>query len=642
MKTQTCKTAAVMGLISRGPASALVTAGRAVSNLDTGIAGREQLRYIHIEHILPDERNFYELSDIDELAASIEFAGLQQPLRVRPGEEEGSYVIVSGHRRHAALKQLSAESQEGYERYSQVPCIVERPSGCSSEVEAMLQELRLIYGNSGTRRMSPAETSRQAERVETLLYQLKEAGVEFPGRMRDHVAEACRVSAPKLARLKVIREGLVPAYMDLFQSDKLPESAAYALARLPEEMQYRVLRACPEPPAGVYLELIHKKYQEGWRWDPNLICPDGTACNGGDRFLRHDCENYCNPCGGKTCCLECSEANRSNCSCNRMCAKAKAQRKERANETKTARVERLAENGRKYQEQTEINAQRLAPLLTAAGLEGSETISWRGYRPGIKVSTILEWAGGVFDDPANWTEAELDPQIGDSRNMAKLAKRLDCSTDYLLGLTDDPRTVETVDREEEVVVQDSMEKFAKQVDTWDDLAQMLDCVAEPDLAVRRICWEDSGRPPLENALILTYQLTNNGPQYRPAIWDGSKFTSPDHRRELTGLQYTHWLEIPVPASGVVCEISTLPGDQPGTNSWMPGDANPTENSEVVAEWDLGDGGPLFRSLGWFDGVDIRLGNGGMKPDGKVVRWFQLPPVGKNVFELDTDGADVDD
>ena len=33
-------------------------------------------------------------------------------------------------------------------------------------------------------------------------------GQEFPGRMRDQVAKACKVSAPKLARLKVIREKL--------------------------------------------------------------------------------------------------------------------------------------------------------------------------------------------------------------------------------------------------------------------------------------------------------------------------------------------------------------------------------------------------------------------------------------------------
>lgn len=172
-----------------------------VSDLDIGADGsREQIEYIDIDLIHPDERNFYELPGIPDLAANIEFAGLQQPLRVRPDPKKaGHYIIASGHRRHAALNLLV---KEGQERFRLVACIVEKSSGQTSEVEIMLQELKLIYGNSDTRQMSSADISKQAERVEILLYQLKEAGVEFPGKMRDHVAEACKVSASKLARLK--------------------------------------------------------------------------------------------------------------------------------------------------------------------------------------------------------------------------------------------------------------------------------------------------------------------------------------------------------------------------------------------------------------------------------------------------------
>ena len=91
------------------------------------------------------------------------------------------------------------------------------------EASQELRELRLILANSSTRVLSPAEVSKQAQRVELLLYQLKEQGYEFPGRMRDQVAAACQVSAPKLARLKVIRERLIPAYLEVFDRNKLPE-----------------------------------------------------------------------------------------------------------------------------------------------------------------------------------------------------------------------------------------------------------------------------------------------------------------------------------------------------------------------------------------------------------------------------------
>ena len=89
-----------------------------VSKLDTGITpdGREQIEYIDIALIDPDPNNFYELTDIDELAASIELLGIQQPLRVRDEEDKpGRVMIVSGHRRRAALELLVKEGKEMYD-----------------------------------------------------------------------------------------------------------------------------------------------------------------------------------------------------------------------------------------------------------------------------------------------------------------------------------------------------------------------------------------------------------------------------------------------------------------------------------------------------------------------------------------------
>ena len=140
--------------------------------------------------------------------------------------------------------------------------------------------------------------------MELLLYQLKEEGYEFPGRMRDQVAAACKVSAPKLARLKVIREHLIGQYMALFEKDKLPEQTAYALARLPAAFQERLSSVCQEPPAGYAVERLLNHYEGGWRWEPDLQCPDGKACRRGDTFLRHDAEGHYgnHMCGGLTCC----------------------------------------------------------------------------------------------------------------------------------------------------------------------------------------------------------------------------------------------------------------------------------------------------------------------------------------------------
>ncbi|MFQ7450527.1 MAG: ParB/RepB/Spo0J family partition protein [Flavonifractor plautii] len=214
--------------------AAVGTAGN-VSKLDTS---REAIEYISLDKLEADPGNFYRLTGLEDLAANIELCGLQQPVRVRP-TEGGRYMIVSGHRRRAALALLAKEDPE---RWAAVPCLVER-----DEVSPELRELRLILANSSTRVLSPAEVSKQAQRVETLLYQLKEQGYAFPGRMRDQVAAACKVSAPKLARLKVIREHLIPIYLEHFDRNVLSEQTAYALARMETALQERLANMLAEP-----------------------------------------------------------------------------------------------------------------------------------------------------------------------------------------------------------------------------------------------------------------------------------------------------------------------------------------------------------------------------------------------------------
>ena len=199
--------------------------GDALKAVSAAGTDREQIEYIELNRIEEDPRNFYLLSGIDELAANIELCGLQQPLRVRPIEGTDHFILVSGHRRRAAIAALA---QEDADRWNQVACIVERDA-----ISPTLQQLRLIYANAHTRKMTPAETSRQAEEVTSLLYQLKEEGYEFPGRMRDHVAEAVGVSKSKLARLKVIRENLDPSWVDAWEDGTLTEAQAYALAQMP-------------------------------------------------------------------------------------------------------------------------------------------------------------------------------------------------------------------------------------------------------------------------------------------------------------------------------------------------------------------------------------------------------------------------
>ncbi len=281
-----------------------------VSDPDTG---REQIEYIDVDLLDRDPNNFYDLSQLDALADNIATVGLQQPVRVRDGQD-GHVVIVSGHRRTAAIRKLV---EEGRTDLREVPCIREKSAG-----SAALQELRLIYANSDTRDLSSSEIGRQADRVRALLYQLQEEGHEFPGRMRDHVAEACKISRTKLARLDAIRNNLAPnirkAYWEGPKDKSLTENTAYELSRLPVEMQNGIVSAyttyAGSNSCGLrYLSAdtvtrIAKEAEE--IRSRKTKCPCGGSCTYQEGQVarvmeRRVKDKWCyNPCSGK-CCADC-------------------------------------------------------------------------------------------------------------------------------------------------------------------------------------------------------------------------------------------------------------------------------------------------------------------------------------------------
>ena len=198
-----------------------------VPGVDTGL---EQIEYIPIDKIDPDDRNFYSVGDVSELAASIEMVGLQQPLRVRSGER-GHVTVVSGHRRRAAILLIRDGGSTMFERG--VPCIRER-----GDVSKEWQELRLIYGNSATRILSASEISIQSEKVAEILAKLEEQGVKFPGRTRDHVAAILQTSKSRIGRLHAIRANLVPELLQEFDGRRLGETVAYRLSQEEATVQH--------------------------------------------------------------------------------------------------------------------------------------------------------------------------------------------------------------------------------------------------------------------------------------------------------------------------------------------------------------------------------------------------------------------
>ena len=187
--------------------------------------------------ITENSRNFYDCSNVEDLADSIALNGLMDPLTVyHIGGEYDSYRLLSGHRRLRAIKALNTRPEQK-EKWVTVPCmVVPRPENDAREM------LMLIQANSTGRVLSPREMSRQAEELTKALTELKKQGVQLPGRMRDAVAAAMNMSSSKLARVQAINNNLVvPGFQRAYQEGKMPEAVAYDLSQLDEGEQYKAL-----------------------------------------------------------------------------------------------------------------------------------------------------------------------------------------------------------------------------------------------------------------------------------------------------------------------------------------------------------------------------------------------------------------
>ncbi len=406
---------------------------QAVSKSDTG----RELMQVDIDDLASNEANFYAVDEdkLEDLKNSIALSGIMDPPTVTPAED-GKYRLISGHRRTAAVRALVAEGREDLRK---VPVFVRNPKS------AAMEELELIMANSTARVLTSAEISQAAQRVERLLYDLKEQGVEFPGRMRDHVAEACNVSKTKLANLHMIEENLIQDFKAQWAAGKLPDATALELARCEIALQMRLRDAfarTKEFPTSVGIARVRELAAARAQWRPSacLHCPDRKLCPSSrdDASLRHDalCHTWGEYCLGEKCCMDCpSGANAQSWNaCDQMCSKAKQYLTDKNADEKRKEEDAKEKTQRVYRAGVQRKAARLVKAIDAAGLADDTKLTFADCSADKTVEKIRAYANGGFgDDYFSGTDV-LDP---DAKHVPELCEKLKCSADYLLGLTDE-------------------------------------------------------------------------------------------------------------------------------------------------------------------------------------------------------------
>ena len=555
-----------------------------VSNLDTFSAdSREQIEYISIDLIVSDSANFYELSEIDSLAANIELIGLQQPLRVRQHPDDKSLVvIVSGHRRCAALRKLV---DDGREDLRDVPCILDKSTG-----SAALQELRLIYANSDTRRMTSADISKQAERIEKLLYQLKEEGYEFPGRMRDHVAEVCKVSKTKLARLKMIRDKLHENWQPAYQEGELSESVAYALSQLPVEDQLTIWSAFTETEKNFrdisewQIKEVARRFNRIAEFAQKSKCVTGCQ-NLGQKRMKATLLNYYSAFYCDKCCSKCPDLTKCKYSCPG-CADHKAQLKA------DAKAQRQQEKAAEEDRQRHL-IQQIDNLWTRFGVARRDadksvsevcTVLGKSYYSGYDKKRYEEREQGLATlTPTTDLPYGTNTTLSDVSGLIKVADLFGVSLDYLLCRSPNP--------------------------IMNDAAPLSAPASTEDLTPA-FWYPFSVEPPVNKDIIV---VANDG-FCEDSRYMGSSL-SPHAVTAWPDVKF--WTMVPTEASQDLPTISE--------SRWMPGDTNPPAAVDAVADFVVE--ALTMRKLAHWDGASWKFSKTGSTIDATCIRWFPIPEEG---------------
>lgn len=414
---------------------------KAVSKSDTG----RELVMVDIDELIANDANFYvvEPEKLEELENSIALSGIMDP-PTATRTEDGKYRLISGHRRTAAVRALV---KEGRDDLRKMPVFVRSPRS------AAMEELELIMANSTARVLTSAEISKAAQRVERLLYDLKEQGVEFPGRMRDRVAEACNVSRTKLANLHTIESGLIVDFKSLWQRGKIPDATALELARCEPAFQTRLrdaLGRSKDFPTAQRVAKLRDMQEHGTTWQPDMHCPDGSQCSvsRGNAVLRHDalCSEWEGLCEDKTCCFDCkSGAKCEYAPCDSMCSKAKQYRHDKNLDDAEKEEARKQKIQRGYRAEIQKDAQRIVRAADAAGIPDETKLIFADYRSALTLETVRQYAARDWEaagEPYFYNTGILRP---DARKVPKLCEQLGCSADYLLGLSDELSTVSKSD-----------------------------------------------------------------------------------------------------------------------------------------------------------------------------------------------------
>ena len=191
-----------------------------------------QVVLLPAENIEPNpENSIYEIGDVSMLKADIAERGLRSPLEVLPAKG-GKYMLLAGHRRWTACRELAAENVPGY---ALLPCVIRESHGSDDDLIA------LITSNATARELTDGERLRQYLALKKALENKKAAG-DLDGRVRDEMSRITGDGTGTLGRLNSIATHCTPQVLEMLSKGEIGITRAYECSRLYKVQQEQYAR----------------------------------------------------------------------------------------------------------------------------------------------------------------------------------------------------------------------------------------------------------------------------------------------------------------------------------------------------------------------------------------------------------------
>lgn len=204
---------------------------------------RFRTKDISIKKMYSNDKNFYSMPDIEQLAQEIYLVGLIENLEVVHDPcDKGEYRITAGERRWRAMKLLV---EQGHTEFEIATCQIQTPASEDEET------LRLIIANA-YRNKTAADILEEEKQLKETLKRMKENGQTIKGyqidsgRLRDVIADMLRMPATKIAQIESINKHLIPEFTKELKEGRLTFSAAYEISGMEEETQQEMLECYQE------------------------------------------------------------------------------------------------------------------------------------------------------------------------------------------------------------------------------------------------------------------------------------------------------------------------------------------------------------------------------------------------------------